>query len=57
MKCEKCPLLTYPDVGEATPDYDPYCGFEDAYTPTKDDEGCHIPWSKVQKILREEARR
>ena len=55
MKCENCPLLTYPNVGEATPDYDPYCGFEDVYTPTKDDEGCHIPWNKVEKILRDEA--
>ena len=54
MKCDKCPLLTYENVGEATPDYAPYCGFEDEYKPNIDgSEGCHIPWIKVQKILRE----
>lgn len=53
MKCENCPLLTYPNVGEATPDYTPYCGFEDEYIPNVDgSEGCHIPWIKVQKLLK-----
>lgn len=54
MKCENCPLLIRPNYGEATPDYESYCGFEDEYEPTKDGEGCRIPWNKADKIAREE---
>lgn len=52
MKCENCPLLIVENCGEATMYPDEYCGFEGEYEPTKDDEGCRIPWSKVQKLLK-----
>lgn len=61
MKCENCPLLIVENCsllivencGKATAYPDKYCGFEGEYTPNVDgSEGCHIPWIKVQKILR-----
>ena len=57
MQCKNCPLLIRPNYGEATPDYEEYCSIGEVYEPTISDEGCRIPWNKVQKILKESERR
>ena len=53
MKCDNCPLLIVENRGESTMYPDEYCVFRDEYILDIDGDGCHIPWIKVQKILRE----